>query len=504
MRIFYILLFVVGLSFLHLLVRENPHLRHVPRDAEVPRALSRALEAPSPKALVDLEIETPAPKAVETETPAPKAVADLEIEPPSPLAIVPPSVVRVSPEIPKIIHQFWTGSKPKPSGFMRDCRELHATYEYKLWTQDNLFPLENQKLYDCGSNNFKSDIVRYEVLKRYGGFYLDADTFCKRSLEPLRSKPFVAGYHHYHNPSLKGNHRYENKLVASAVIGSAKGGAIISRLVADLRNNTRLCGRPAWSSVGPLYLTNTLKSMNFSDILPFSAFVPYHYKEKRVHNYTKMSKYNSFAANLWGTTLGWAPLSEKIPCDKYRRRMTSKILSIYTEIMAGWEKTAKTQKIDYTIAYGTALGYKRHQGFIPWDDDIDLLILENTSSTLRASLEKPLCTSKFWGGFKVYKCDSPKAGKYPWGYPFMDVFFETGRRNRENSKPEIMFPSVPILMDGIPIRAPKNLDLHLDLKFKAADQCKSPSWDHRRESGLKRVAYPCKDVMQKCYPHRGS
>ena len=83
MRIFYILLFVVGLSFLHLLVRENPHFRHVPRDAEVPRALSRALEAPSPKALANLEIETPSPKAVEIETPAPKAV---EIEPPSPLA----------------------------------------------------------------------------------------------------------------------------------------------------------------------------------------------------------------------------------------------------------------------------------------------------------------------------------------------------------------------------------------------------------------------------------
>ena len=82
MRIFYILLFVVGLSFLHLLVRENPHFRHVPRDAEVPRALSRALEAPSAKALANLEIETPSPKAVVVEeahlrrTPAPKAFVE--------------------------------------------------------------------------------------------------------------------------------------------------------------------------------------------------------------------------------------------------------------------------------------------------------------------------------------------------------------------------------------------------------------------------------------------
>jgi len=416
----------------------------------------------------------------------------------------------VEPEIPKILHQFWVGSKQRPEKLMNHCRDLHSGWVYKLWTEKNMFTLQNQKTYDCGSNNFKSDVARYEILQKYGGFYLDADTLCRRSLEPLRKNIFVAGFHHYHNPGLKDNKRFDDDLVASAVIGAPKGSAIVDELVAGIQNDTTLCEKPAWSAVGPLYLTNTLKKMNFKDIMPFHAFVPYHYIEakKGMGQYEKMDKYDSYAANLWGTTINsWAtmdvvhkPKALMVPCNQYKRRMTPALLKDYKEIMHGWEQTLSSLKMDYAVAYGTALGLYRHGGFIPWDDDLDILIMAKDSTMIQSSLKSPLCTHTFWGGFKVFKCNGPYAGKYPWRYPFVDIFLHTHKRNRNNSKPTIMFPAVPVVMEGIQVRAPKNLKLHVQLKFQENTKCVSPHWDHAAESGLKRVTFPCEDVMQQCYP----
>lgn len=56
------------------------------------------------------------------------------------------------------------------------------------------------------------------------------------------------------------------------------------------------------------------------------------------------------------------------------------ILSI--EILRFIDNVCKKYDLEYILAYGTLLGAVRHKGFIPWDDDLDILMMREDYSKL--------------------------------------------------------------------------------------------------------------------------
>ncbi len=97
------------------------------------------------------------------------------------------------PLIPKIVHMIWVGPKNLPDVYFR-CRESVRKYlrdwEFRLWTDEDIegFNLVNKAAYDEEKNyGGKSDILRYEILDRYGGVYLDIDVELIQSLDILHS-----------------------------------------------------------------------------------------------------------------------------------------------------------------------------------------------------------------------------------------------------------------------------------------------------------------------------
>ena len=91
--------------------------------------------------------------------------------------------------IPKIFHWIWLGPKPLPERYrlwIDGWLKLHPGWEHKLWTDANRPQFVNEAQFVAADNfTLRSDIARYEIVYRYGGVYVDTDTECLRSIEPL-------------------------------------------------------------------------------------------------------------------------------------------------------------------------------------------------------------------------------------------------------------------------------------------------------------------------------
>ena len=142
-------------------------------------------------------------------------------------------------KIPKIIHQIWLGPK-RPPGFFLKFREswqkLHPDWEYRLWTDSDLatYDFDLRDLYDA-SDNFgeKSDILRCEILLKYGGVYVDTDFECIKPLDELLYKyDFFTGIEPPHE--IPESSRV--MLVSNALIGTVPGHPILKKWKSLIRD----------------------------------------------------------------------------------------------------------------------------------------------------------------------------------------------------------------------------------------------------------------------------
>lgn len=95
--------------------------------------------------------------------------------------------------IPSILHMIWLGELPPPDYFINNVKkwkELMPTWHFMIWTNDHLTTafidhnyLSKINLAKQGAQ--KADLLRYYVINKYGGFYVDADITPMRSLNDL-------------------------------------------------------------------------------------------------------------------------------------------------------------------------------------------------------------------------------------------------------------------------------------------------------------------------------
>lgn len=96
--------------------------------------------------------------------------------------------------------------------------------------------------------------------------------------------------------------------------------------------------------------------------------------------------------------------------DKNKYFLTDKeIKKELIEILKKFDYFAKENELKYSISSGTILGAVRHGGFIPWDDDIDVIMLRNDYDKLVQILSKNNCIEQSIQGigYELHNSDIP-------------------------------------------------------------------------------------------------
>ena len=201
--------------------------------------------------------------------------------------------------IPKIIHQLWIGSKPAPITLMNTWREKHPDFEYIFWNEEefvnrNMVFKCQEKIDEIEEINGKADILRWEILYKYGGVFLDADSICIEPVDDeLLCKKCFAGWE---------QEEARPGLVATGTMGFPPKHPLVKAAIKWILNNEVSQSKTnlmAWQTVGPLLLTKMYNTGEFKDlhIFPSYTFLPIHLTGMEYKGHGKI-----YAFQAWGST----------------------------------------------------------------------------------------------------------------------------------------------------------------------------------------------------------
>jgi len=175
----------------------------------------------------------------------------------------------------KKIHQIWVGPSPIPQKsiqFIENIKSLHPDYEYRLWCDSDLTPENFSNLDYIHSTPVyaqKADIMRYEILYKHGGIYLDIDFEVFKNLTELLTHDFV----------VCNEDSNINSYMTNAFIYSVAMNPNLKKCVENIKNCALGGSVNVAIATGPWYFRQNI-SLEGARVLPTIVIYPTHYSQK--------------------------------------------------------------------------------------------------------------------------------------------------------------------------------------------------------------------------------
>ncbi len=76
-----------------------------------------------------------------------------------------------------------------------------------------------------------------------------------------------------------------------------------------------------------------------------------------------------------------------------------RLWAVQLDLLIEFDRVCQENGIKYSLDAGTLLGAIRHKGFIPWDDDVDVVMLREEYEKLNIIASEKFCEPYFWQTF---------------------------------------------------------------------------------------------------------
>lgn len=120
----------------------------------------------------------------------------------------------------------------------------------------------------------------------------------------------------------------------------------------------------------------------------------------------------------------------------------TEVKNIQMDVLSAIDDFCKCNDIKYSLGEGTLLGAVRHRGYIPWDDDIDIVLLRSEYNRLISEFPKV-----YKGHFKIASLERNEEWIRPYAVAYDDdtLLIEAGREKMSIGVKIDIFP-----VDNIP------------------------------------------------------